>query len=126
MKALQIIESAYRCIVEEQDDPVIWIVQVLKTAGGEVDILLRGNAVNYAVSGQGNDGLTLGSWQQTCPAKVDQDLQQALDNGMKVYAITEDIVQRGIPEAKLLSGIDKLSRQDLPNLFEHYQQVWRW
>lgn len=126
MKALQIIESAYRCIVEEQDDPAIWIVQVLKTAGGEVDILLRGNAVNYAVSGQGNDGLTLGPWQQTCPAKVDQDLQQALDSGLRVYAIAEDIAQRGIPEAKLLSGIEKISRRDLPNLFEQYQQVWRW
>lgn len=126
MKALQIIESAYRCVVEEQDDPAIWIVQVLKTAGGEVDILLRGNAVNYAVRGQGNDGLTLGPWQQTCPAKVDQDLQQALDSGLKVYAITEDIAQRGIPEAKLLSKIEKLSRRDLPNLFEQYQQVWRW
>ncbi|HAC64706.1 MAG TPA: hypothetical protein DCF68_14520 [Cyanothece sp. UBA12306] len=126
MKALQIIESAYRCIVEEQDDPAIWIVQVLKTAGGEVDILLKGNAVNYAIAGQGNEGLTLGSWQQTCPAKVDQDLQQALDAGLKVYAIAEDISLRGIPEAKLLGGIQKLSRQELPNLFEQYQQVWHW
>ncbi|GBF79139.1 hypothetical protein [Aphanothece sacrum] len=126
MKVLQIIQSAYRCIVEEQDDPVIWFAQVLKSGDGDVDILLKGNAVNYAVNGQGGDGIILGTWQQTCPAKVDQDLHQALNSGLKVYAIAEDITLRGIPETKLISGIQKLSRKELPNLFEEYDQVWSW
>ncbi|MEA5512083.1 hypothetical protein VB715_20115 [Crocosphaera sp. UHCC 0190] len=126
MKTLQIVQSAYRCTIEEQDDPVIWFIQVLKSIGGDVDILLRGNAVNYAVTGQVVEGLSFGEWQQTYPAKVDQDLQQALDNGIKVYALAEDITQRGIPESKLLGGIEKLSRQELPNLFEKYEQVWHW
>ncbi len=47
MKALQILQSAYRCTVEEQDDPALWFVQVLKTAQGDVDIVLKNNAVNY-------------------------------------------------------------------------------
>jgi sulfur transfer complex TusBCD TusB component (DsrH family) len=126
MKVLQVIQSAYRCIVEEQDDPVIWFAQVLKSGDGDVDILLKGNAVNYAVNGQGEDGLILGTWQQTCPAKVDQDLQQALKSGLKVYAIAEDITLRGIPETKLIPGIQKLSRKELPNLFEEYEQIWHW
>jgi sulfur relay (sulfurtransferase) DsrF/TusC family protein len=126
MKVLQVIQSAYRCTIEEQDDPVIWFVQVLETIGGDVDILLRGNAVNYAVTGQVVEGLSFGDWKQTYPAKVDQDLQQALDKGIKVYAITEDISKRGIPEGKLLGGIEKLSAKQLPSLFEEYEQVWHW
>ncbi len=126
MKALQIIQSAYRCTIEEQDDPVIWFIQVLKSIGGDVDILLRGNAVNYLVTGQVVEGLSFGEWQQTHPAKIDRDLQQALDSGIKVYALTEDITKRGIPEGKLLGEIQQLSRQELPNLFEQYEQVWHW
>ncbi len=126
MKALQVIQSAYRCTIEEQDDPVIWFVQVLKSVGGDVDIVLRGNAVNYAVTGQVVEGLSFGDWEQTHPAKVDQDLQQALDKGIKVYAIAEDIKKRGISDGKLLGGIEQLSAHELPSLFEKYEQVWHW
>ena len=126
MKALQVIQSAYRCTIEEQDDPVIWFVQVLNSVGGDVDIVLRGNAVNYAVTGQVVEGLSFGDWKQTHPAKVDQDLQQALDKGIKVYAIAEDITKRGISDGKLLGGIEQLSAHELPSLFEKYEQVWHW
>ena len=45
-RTLQIVTSAYRCNVEEQDDPVLWIAQVMKGAGADLDVLLEGNAVN--------------------------------------------------------------------------------
>ncbi len=126
MKVLQVIQSAYRCTIEEQDDPVVWFIQVLETIGGDVDIVLRANAVNYAVKGQVVEGLSFGEWKQTFPAKLDEDLQQCLDKGIKVYAISEDISKRGIPEDKLLAGIEKISFKELPKLFENYEQVWHW
>ncbi|MDJ0732026.1 MAG: DsrE family protein [Crocosphaera sp.] len=126
MKVLQVIQSAYRCTIEEQDDPVVWFIQVLESIGGDVDILLRANAVNYAVKGQVVEGLSFGEWKQSFPAKLDEDLQQCLDKGMKVYAISEDISKRGIPEEKLLEGIEQLSFKKLPQLFENYEQVWHW
>jgi sulfur relay (sulfurtransferase) DsrF/TusC family protein len=126
MKALQILQSGYRCTVEEQDDPVLWFIQVLKTAEGEVDIVLRGNAVNYAVVSQDASGLSFGTWKQTQPSKMDQDFQQAIDQGITVYAIAEDLAIRGIPESKLLTGIKQISRSEMANLFNNYDQVWTW
>ncbi|EAZ90960.1 DsrE family protein [Crocosphaera chwakensis] len=126
MKVLQVIQSAYRCTIEEQDDPVVWFIQVLETIGGDVDIVLRANAVNYAVKGQVIEGLSFGEWKQSFPAKLDDDLQQCLDKGIKVYAISEDISKRGIPEDKLLGGIEKISFKELPKLFDNYEQVWHW
>jgi intracellular sulfur oxidation DsrE/DsrF family protein len=126
MKALQILQSGYRCTVEEQDDPVLWFVQVLKTAAGDVDIVLKGNAVNYAVINQDASGLSFGAWTQTQPSKMDQDLQQAIDQGITVYAIAEDIALRGIPSDKLLTGIKTISRTEIANLFDNYDQVWTW
>ncbi len=126
MKALQILQSAYRCTVEEQDDPALWFVQVLKTAQGDVDIVLKNNAVNYAVVSQDASGLSFGNWKQSQPSQLNQDLQQAIDQGITIYAIAEDIKVRGISDEKLLPGIKKISRLEMSNLFNNYDQVWTW
>ena len=34
-KILTLIDSAYRCTVEEQDEPAVWITEVMKGAGGD-------------------------------------------------------------------------------------------
>ena len=126
MKALQIIQSAYRCTVEEQDDPVVWFAQVLQNNGGEIDILLRGNAVNYVISGQDSTGLSFGSWKQTQSAKLDLDLTDCINNGLGVYIISEDAKDRAIPTDKIISGVKSISRSELPVLFEQYEQIWHW
>ncbi|MDJ0901216.1 MAG: DsrE family protein [Xenococcus sp. MO_188.B8] len=126
MKALQILQSAYRCTVEEQDDPALWFVQVLKTAQGDVDIVLKNNAVNYAVVSQDASGLSFGNWKQSQPSQLNQDLQQAIDQGITIYVIAEDIAVRGISDEKLLPGIQKISRLEMSNLFNNYDQVWTW
>lgn len=59
-KILQIIEVAYRGTIEEQDDTVIWLSHVLKDTGCNIDILLRGNAVNYILKSQDASGLVFG------------------------------------------------------------------
>ncbi|MEQ9370034.1 MAG: DsrE family protein [Coleofasciculus chthonoplastes F3-SA18-01] len=126
MKALQIIESAYRCTIEEQDDPSVWISQAMKGAGADLDILLRGNAVNYAVSGQDASGLVFGDKPQTQPPKLDQDLQRAIEKGITVYIVADDVKSRGIPEGKMINGVTLVACQDLPGLFGNYDQIWHW
>ncbi len=126
MKVLQVIQSAYRCTVEEQDDPVLWFAQVLKVAGADVDILLKANAVNYVVSGQNASGLTFGQWQQTQPPQLDRDLREATAKGIEIYVVSEDVQERGIPAQKMLGGIKQVSRSELGGLFNDYDQVWHW
>ena len=126
MKALQVIESAYRCTIEEQDDPCVWISQAMKGAGAELDILLRGNAVNYAVGGQDASGLMFGDKPQTQPPKLDHDLQRVIEKGIRVYIVTDDIKSRGIPEGKMINGVTQVTNQDLPSLFDQYDQIWHW
>ncbi len=126
MKVLQIIDTAYRCTVEEQDDPVVWITHVLKGAGGDVSLLLRGNAVNYAVKGQDASGLVFGNCTQSQPPRIDRDVQKLTEKGVAVYLVHEDAAERGIEAAELVEGVESISRADVARLFDRFDNVWHW
>lgn len=126
MKVLQMISSAYRTTFEEQDDTVLWLTQAMKNAGGELDVLLTGNAVNYAVRGQDASGLSFGGWKQTQPPQIEDDLVRMTTKGIAVYALAEDLVARGLSDVTLVSGVRRIQRGDIARLMNGYDQVWQW
>ena len=95
MKTLSIIESAYRATIEEQDDTIVWLTHAMKGAGADLGVLLRGNAVNYAALGQDAAGLAFGGWRQTQPPRLADDITALVAKGVAVYAIAEDLAERG-------------------------------
>ena len=126
MRALNIIASAYHATVEEQDDTIVWLSHAMKGAGANVDVLLRGNAVNYAVRGQDAGGLEFGRWKQTQPARIEHDLASLITKGVTVYALSEDLAERGLSGAKLLEGVEPVRVQALAELLPRYERVWHW
>lgn len=126
MKVLHFVESAYRASVEEQDDTVLWLTQVLAGAGAAVDVLLRGDAVNYAVPRQCVEGFGVGDWRQTQPPDIQRDVVTLLAKGVRVYALAEDLAQRGLVETALVAGVEPLRLQALPGLMQGCGRVWHW
>ncbi len=126
MKVLQIIDSAYRCTIEEQDDPAVWITHAMKGAGADLDVLLCGNAVNYAVKGQDASGLRFGEIVQKNPPKLDNDIARLIGKNINVMVYSEDTAARGITEAQLLPGVRRVSRTEAPTIFSRYDQLWHW
>jgi len=126
MKALSIIETGYRATLEEQDDTIVWITHAMKGAGGDLDVLLRGNAVNYAVTGQDASGLAFGAEQQTQPPDLAGDVAKLTDKGVKVFVIAEDLADRGIASGELIGGLETMDRSGIAALLDGYDQVWHW
>ncbi len=126
MKVLQVIEAAYRATLEEQDDTIVWITHAMKGAGGDLNVLLRGNAVNYAVQGQDASGLKFGDWVQTEPPTIAEDIASLVGKGVDVYVVDEDLVDRGLASAELAAGVKKVNRGGLAGLLSSHDQVWHW
>lgn len=126
LKVLQVIDSAYRCTVEEQDDPAVWVTHAMKGAGATLDVCLRGDAVNYAVKGQDASGLSFGARKQTQPPRIDDDVAKLVTKDVAVYVVQDDAAERGIEGNEFVSGVKTVARAGLPALFASYDQIWRW
>ncbi len=126
MKALNIVETAYRGTIEEQDDTIVWLTHAMKGAGADLSLLLRGNAVNYAVTNQDASGLTFGAQTQTRPPELAEDIAKLLPKGVDVYIVEEDLAQRGIRPNELIAGLKPVAQGQLAKLFESFDQVWHW
>ena len=126
-KTLNIVESAYRAVMEEQDDTILWLLAAMQGAGAEHSVVLRGNAVNYAVAGQGAPGLTIGGWKQTQAPRMDRDvIDLVATRKIPVFVIEEDLVARGIERSELVPEIELLSSRMLPKRMADCELILHW
>lgn len=126
MKVLQVIDQAFRTTVEEQDDTILWLTQSMRGAGAELDVLLTGHGVYYAVQTRRHPALELGRWQQQQPADITQDLGRLTEKGVPVYALHEDLAERGLSALPVRPGVTVIQRSELVALYENVNQVWHW
>jgi hypothetical protein len=126
-RTLNIVESAYRAVMEEQDDTILWLLAAMQGAGAEHTVVLRGNAVNYAVAGQGAPGLVIGGWKQTLAPRMDNDVIDLIEKRkIPVFVIEEDLAARGIGQDELIRGAEFLSVSMLPELMGEFDLVSHW
>lgn len=126
MRTLNIVSTGYRATLEEQDDTVLWLLQALKGAGADVDIILCNSAVGYAVAKQDASGLTFGERRQSQPPRLSEDIARILTKGVRVYVVENDLLERGIEPEELTPGVKLMRAEQLPRLLGEYEVVWNW
>jgi sulfur relay (sulfurtransferase) DsrF/TusC family protein len=122
---LSIIDSAYRATIEEQDDTAVWFTHAMKNGGADVSILLRGDAVSYALLNQDAKGLRFGSRPVKGPDMV-RDLKAVVEKEIPVYLVADDLAERGIPSSQTIPGIEHIARNGIARLVEGHDRILTW
>jgi intracellular sulfur oxidation DsrE/DsrF family protein len=126
MKVLNIVETAYRATLEEQDDPIVWIIHAMKKVGADHSVLLRGNAVNYGVTAQHVSPLAFGDRVQMKAPRIAEQLARLVAEGVEVLVVRECLAARGIEEQQLISGLIMVQHAAVPKVMHGFDRVWHW
>jgi sulfur relay (sulfurtransferase) DsrF/TusC family protein len=122
---LSIIDSAYRATIEEQDDTAVWFTHAMKNGGADVSILLRGDAVNYAVLNQDARGLRFGTRTVKGPDMV-RDIKAVIEKKLPLFVVADDLAERGISPSQVIPGIEQIQRSGIPKLIEAHDRILTW
>ncbi len=125
-KILSIVERAYHGTIEEQDDTILWLSHMVKDAGADISVLLRGNAVNYGVKGQDASGLSFGGVELEVPPTLDTDVANLITAKVPTYVVREDLEDRGIRQEELAEGLQVIGRGDIADLYDSHDSIWHW
>jgi sulfur transfer complex TusBCD TusB component (DsrH family) len=121
-KYMSIVQSAYRATIEEQDDPAVWFSHAMKNGGADMAVLLRGDAVSYAIRGQDASGLQFGARRVKGP-DIARDIGALIAANVPVYVTSEDLSARGIDDARMLSGVRLVSKSALGKLVDAFDRI---
>ena len=110
----------------EDSDIGLFASAFSSVAGQPLTLLLREDAVNYAVRGQDGTGIKIAGAVVQPGFLIETDLASCKQSNIPVYAVREDLEQRGIKPNELIPGVQLISGNELGKFVDQFDTVWNW
>jgi hypothetical protein len=123
---LAIVERAFRGAVEEQYGHILAATLGFCKMGAPTDLLLRGNAVLYALRLGAHPRLQIGSEAVDTLPDYESALRRLIDGGAAAYVLADDCRRLRLEADRLVPGVREVARGDLASLVAAHDVVWYW
>jgi sulfur relay (sulfurtransferase) DsrF/TusC family protein len=110
----------------EDSDIGLFASAFAPVAGSQMTVLLSEEAVNYGVKGQEGTGIKIAGAPVQPGFLIEQDVRAVQDAKIAVYAVKEDLDERGIGSNQLIEGIKTISRGEFGAFIDQFDTVWNW
>jgi sulfur relay (sulfurtransferase) DsrF/TusC family protein len=110
----------------EDSDIGLFASAFAPVAGQQLGLVLREDAVNYALRGQDGTNIKIAGVPIQPGFLIETDLKSLQQTNIPVYAIREDLEERGIKPEEVIDGVTLMSRRELGTLVDQYDTVWNW
>ena len=110
----------------EDSDIGLFASAFSSVAGQPLTLLLREDAVNYAVRGQDGTGIRIAGAVVQPGFLIETDLTSCRQSNIPVYAVQEDLETRGIKKDELIAGVQLLSTKEMGKFIDQFDTVWNW
>ena len=110
----------------EDSDIGLFASAFAPVAGSPMTILLTEDAVNYGVRGQEGTGIKIAGAPVQPGFLIETDVKSVQEAKIPVYALQEDLAERGIEQSELVSGVKLMSRRELGKFIDQFDTVWNW
>jgi sulfur relay (sulfurtransferase) DsrF/TusC family protein len=110
----------------EDSDIGLFASAFSSVAGQSLTLLLREDAVNYAVRGQDGTGIKIAGAVVQPGFLIETDLKSVRQANIPVYAVREDLEERGLKKEDLIEGVQLLSGKELGKFADQFDTVWNW
>lgn len=110
----------------EDSDIGLFASAFAPVTGNRMTILLTEDAVNYALRGQNGTGIKIAGGTVQPGFLIETDLKSVQDSGTPVYALTEDLDERGLAPGDLIPGVKLLKRGEYGRFVDQFDTVWNW
>ena len=110
----------------EDSDIGLFASAFASVAGQGMTLLLREEAVNYAVRGQDGTGIKIAGILVQPGFLIETDLKSLTQSNIPVYALQEDLEERGIKKGELVEGVGLMSRTEMGKFVDQFDTVWNW
>jgi sulfur transfer complex TusBCD TusB component (DsrH family) len=110
----------------EDSDIGLFASAFAPATGNQMTILLSDDAVNYALRGQDGTGIKIAGGTVQPGFLIETDIQSVQDSKIPVYALREDLAERGIAEGELVKGVKLLGRNEFGKFVDQFDSVWNW